>query len=148
MFRMLTCKRIAPFFLALGFLVAPLASAEVIELDPAALKQLIAKGVTVVDVRTAGEWQQTGIVEGSRLVTLHPNKAGDAYDFAAWLADFRKTGKQDQPVVVMCRSGKRSSFVANQLDQKAGYAKVYNVTGGINRWIGEGNPTVPYEEQK
>lgn len=127
---------------------ASFACAEVIELDNAGLKQSIADGVPVVDIRRADEWKQTGIIKGSHLITLPTNKAGDAYDVAAWMEVFGKVIQPDQPVIIICRTGNRSKPVAGYLDQKAGYTKVYNATSGIASWIQEGNPTVPYKKKK
>lgn len=147
MHRTSSCRRVFWSLLALTFFFAPLARAEVINLDNAGLKQLIADGVTVVDIRRVDEWQRTGIIEGNRLIALPVNKEGNAYDIGAWWAAFRNVIRPDQPVVIICHSGDRSKSVAGFLDQKAGYAKVYNVTEGIARWIKDGNPTVPYQEK-
>lgn len=144
------CLSIVRRMSALGlafFLSTPYAHAEVINIDGNQLKSLIDKGVPVVDVRRADEWQQTGIIKGSHLLTLPTNKAGDAYDVVAWANVFGKQFRPDQPVVLFCRSGRRSGQVAAYLDQTAGYAKVYNVIGGMNGWLGDGNQTVPYEEK-
>jgi rhodanese-related sulfurtransferase len=43
-----------------------------------------------------------------------------------------KTG----PVVVMCRSGKRSAAAIMQLEQK-GFTNLYNLKGGILAWAAE-----------
>jgi len=40
-------------------------------------------------------------------------------------------------VVVMCRSGKRSQFVVDQLKQTAGLENVHNLEGGILAWAEE-----------
>ena len=148
MYRLPFSNRAATFLLALTFFFAPFARAEVIELDNAGLKQAIATGVPVVDIRRADEWRQTGIIEGSRLITLPTNKAGDAHDVVAWMAAFGKLFRPDQPVVILCRSGRRSGLVTAYLDQTAHYAKVYNVTAGTNGWLKDGNPTVRYEEKE
>ena len=41
--------------------------------DNAQLKTLLAQGVPIYDVRRAEEWQQTGVVEGSRTLTWVDN---------------------------------------------------------------------------
>jgi rhodanese-related sulfurtransferase len=41
-------------------------------------------------------------------------------------------------VIVICRSGNRTKAVSQFMSQQAGYAKVYNVKNGINRWIKDG----------
>lgn len=40
---------------------------------------------------------------------------------------------QQKPIVVNCQAGVRSANACSQL-QKAGFAKVYNLKGGINAW--------------
>jgi molybdopterin/thiamine biosynthesis adenylyltransferase/rhodanese-related sulfurtransferase len=45
-------------------------------------------------------------------------------------------------IVVMCRSGKRSSDAVRQL-QAAGFSRVKNLAGGILRWSDDVDPTVP-----
>lgn len=86
-------------------------------------------GITLLDVREAWE-VATALVEGSfhlpmnqvpsRLAELDPNV----------------------PVVVMCHGGMRSLQVAQYLADQ-GFADVYNLTGGIDAWSQEVDPTVP-----
>lgn len=45
-------------------------------------------------------------------------------------------------IVVMCRSGGRSAQVARFLEQH-GFAKVWNLTGGILAWSEQLDPTLP-----
>lgn len=47
----------------------------------------------------------------------------------------------DKPVVVMCRSGKRSAMAVMQLEQQ-GYENLYNLKGGILAWQEEIDPTI------
>lgn len=140
-------RHIAPFILALTFLIAPFAQAEVIQLDNDGLKKLLAEGVTLVDIRRPDEWQRTGIVEGSRLLTFFHDRAFKVYDIDAWVADFEKIiASKDQPVILICHSGSRTTSVTGLVDQ-LGYKTVYNVTEGIVNWMKAGNPTVAYEEK-
>ena len=46
------------------------AQAEVIDIDNAQLAQLMKSGVTVIDIRTKPEWEETGILPGSKLLTF------------------------------------------------------------------------------
>ncbi len=48
---------------------------------------------------------------------------------------------KDQPIVVMCRSGRRSAKAVKLL-QEAGYSKVSNIGGGITAWEHEALPVV------
>jgi len=44
---------------------------------------------------------------------------------------------KDKPIVVMCRSGRRSAQAVSLL-QQAGYTQVSNVKGGIQAWQADG----------
>ena len=123
------------------FVAAFGAGAEVIDIDNAELAKLTAAGVPLIDIRTAQEWQETGIVPGSRLLTFFDER-GKA-DPAAWLNKLAAVAKPGDPLVVICRSGNRTKAVSQFLSQRAGYARVYNVRHGINAWLKEGRPIAP-----
>ena len=46
------------------------------------------------------------------------------------------------PVIVYCRSGKRSETAIAQLEQQFGYSNLYNLDGGILAWIHEIDPSM------
>ncbi len=102
------------------------------------LQGLLAKGVTLVDIRLPEEWQQTGVVQGSKLLTLFEKNGAVAPGF---LANLQKIAPVDKPVALICRTGNRTRAGTQMLVQ-AGYKQVYNVTRGITGWIGEGKPVV------
>ena len=120
---------------------ALLARAEVIDIGNAELAQLISSGVTVIDIRTQPEWEETGIVPGSKLLTFFDER-GRA-DPAAWLEKLKPLARPGDPVVVICRSGNRTRPVSQLLSQQAVQGKVYNVRNGIKGWIGSGGAVVP-----
>jgi len=47
--------------------------------------------------------------------------------------------EKDKPVVVMCRSGKRSAVAIAQLEAQ-GFTNLYNLQGGIMAWAQEIDP--------
>jgi len=49
--------------------------------------------------------------------------------------------KPDNPIVVYCSVGYRSSILAGKL-QDMGFARVYNLEGSIFKWANEGRPLV------
>ncbi|TVT71800.1 MAG: rhodanese-like domain-containing protein [Denitromonas halophila] len=116
------------------------AVADTVNIDAATLERLRTEGVPVVDIRTAPEWQQTGIVPGSHLLTFFDNR-GEA-EPEAWLARLQAIAKPGEPVVLICRSGNRTAVVSRFLTENVGYAKVYNVEGGIRAWTKEKRPVV------
>lgn len=117
------------------------ARAEVIDIDNVQLDKLARSGVPVIDIRLQSEWEETGIISGSKLLTFFDEKG--RHDAAGWLEKVKPIAKPNEPVIVICRSGNRTKPVSQFLSQQAGYATVYNVKSGIKGWIGAGGPVVP-----
>lgn len=120
-------------------LLATSAFAEVINIDNAELVRLQAKGVTVIDVRTQEEWRDTGVIKGARLMTF---SASGSFDKAAWLKQEQQIVKPGEPVVLICRSGRRSAAVAEYLESQPVKGKIYNASGGMSAWKSEGRSVV------
>lgn len=133
------------FTLAAALLLpAPPARAEVVDIDSGELARLTAAGVPVIDIRTEREWKETGVMPGSRLITLF-DEQGRA-DAPAWLEQVKRAAPSGQPVVVICRSGNRTKAASRLLSEQGGYATVYNVKHGIRAWAGEKRPLAPAAE--
>ena len=115
--------------------------AEVTHVDNAALERLLESGVPVVDIRTPEEWDATGIIEGSHLLTFFDTEGN--YDARAWLSAFSAIAAPDTPVAIICHSGGRSDLVSRFLDGQVGYQHVHDVHQGISQWIAEGRSTIP-----
>ena len=134
--------RLKEFLVLISLFLWPIASvqAEVLQASNHQLQALLESGVPLVDVRTQSEWQQTGIIEGSHLLTFWDEK-GD-YDAAQWLAELMKVAGREQPVALICATGGRTAVIADFMDKQLGYIKVYNVTYGIVPWLQEGRNVV------
>lgn len=124
--------------LALLAVSAPL-RAEVTHVDNAALERLLEAGVPVVDIRTPEEWDATGIIEGSHLLTFFDAQGN--YDARAWLSALSDIAGSDEPVAIICHSGGRSDIVSRFLDGRVGYQHIHDVHKGIAQWIADGRPT-------
>ena len=118
---------------------APL-RAEVIKVDVARLEQLREAGVPVIDLRTPEEWSATGVIEGSHLVTFAD--AGGRYDIDGWALRLAAIAAPDEPIALICWSGRRSSIAGRILDRQLGYGQVFNVLGGMEQWTAEGRATI------
>jgi len=101
---------------------------------------LMKKGVPIIDIRRAEEWQDTGVIKQSHLITFFDNKGN--HNIEEWLPKLKKIVNEDEPVIIICRSGKRSGMVSKFLDEDANYSNVYNASGGILSWINSKNKTV------
>lgn len=129
------------FVTSLLILQSLAANAEVIDIDTTEFARLLDQRVPVINVRTAPEWEESGIVAGSHLFTYFDRNGKS--DPAAWLEKARTVAKPEEPVILICRSGNRTKAVSRFLSDQAGYARVYAVKGGIQAWAGAGRPLVP-----
>ncbi len=109
------------------------------EIDNRELASLVADGVTVVDIREPWEWEQTGVIEGSHLITAFDPQGRLEPDFLPRFASL--VGPEDE-VVLICRTGNRTSFLASALSEQLGYERIRNVTHGILPWIQSGGSVV------
>jgi len=87
-------------------------------------------GLTVVDVRTGGEFG-TGHIEGAISAPVH------ALPFR--LADLPED--REREVVLVCMSGHRSRLAGLML-RLAGYSNLTNLDGGMLHWKQAGQPAV------
>ena len=117
--------------------------AEIIEVNNDKIKKLIKFGIPLVDIRTEGEWYETGVIDQSNLLTFF-DKYGDS-KVEEWITKFEKIAGRKDPVIIICRSGRRSRVVANYLVQKENYLTVYHATNGIKSWIESNNKIVEPE---
>ena len=108
------------------------AFSDVINVNNYELQILMSKGTPVIDIREKFEWQETGILPESYLVTFFDSEG--KYDVEKWLAKLELIAKADDPIIIICRSGRRSLIVANYLSSKKNFVKVYNVEAGIKGW--------------
>jgi rhodanese-related sulfurtransferase len=82
----------------------------------------------LLDVRTAGE-ARDGMIGNATNISVT--------ELAGKIASLN--APKDQPVLVYCASGARSSRAAGML-VKNGYTQVFNLAGGINAWRAAGLP--------
>ena len=114
--------------------------AEVKNINNQEIISLMQKGVHIIDVRRLEEWRDTGVIKKSSLLTFFDAQGN--YDVEKWLPDLQKIVKKGDPVIIICRSGKRSGIVSKFLDEQADFTNVYNASGGILSWINSKNKTV------
>jgi rhodanese-related sulfurtransferase len=106
-------------------------------LNNSELQMLLEQDIAIYDVRRPEEWRQTGVLEGSKLLTFVEASGRLNPDF---IERFTAANNQHDPVILICRTGSRTSTLARLLVEKMGYTQVYNVRDGITRWIREDRP--------
>ena len=106
--------------------------------DADRLVQMRDKGVPVIDIRTPGEWESRGVIEGAKLMMFFDSR-GKAHP-QEWLQKLRQIVKSEKdPFIIYCAHANRSKTVGRWLSQKMGYEKVYELAGGIEYgWIDKG----------
>lgn len=106
-------------------------------IDNQQLQTLKSQGIPIYDIRRADEWKQTGVIEGSKMLTFVDDKGKLVPDF---VEKFTRSVNKNDPVILICRTGNRTDVLGRALVEELGYTKVYNVKNGITRWISEGQP--------
>jgi rhodanese-related sulfurtransferase len=99
----------------------------------------------IIDIRTKGEWKETGIVKGSYPLTFFNEKGN--YDIDGFLKSLNKIVDKDEKFALICRTGSRTGMVSNFLGKKLDY-HVINLKGGLMKLLRAGYKTVRYNSQK
>lgn len=103
----------------------------------AQLQSMLEQNIPIYDIRRPDEWRQTGVIEGSELLTFVDGNGRMMPDFLGRLT--AATDRHD-PVILICRTGSRTSTLARYLIEEMGYTQVFNVRNGITRWISDDKP--------
>jgi rhodanese-related sulfurtransferase len=99
------------------------------DVNPAAATLLINReDAQVIDVREAEEFAAGHLPEAKNV------PLAKLADRISEIERFK-----DKPVIVCCASGMRSGKACGEL-RKLGFAKIHNLSGGIDAWVGAGYP--------
>ena len=128
--------RYSPFFLLIMMLSA-CAEPPYNNLDNKQLNSMLQQNTPIFDIRRPEEWKQTGVIKGSQLLTFVDAGGRVKADF---MGRFTAAVDKNDPVILICRTGNRTSALARHLVEKMGFTQVYNVRNGITHWISEGQP--------
>ncbi|WOD42482.1 rhodanese-like domain-containing protein [Hwangdonia lutea] len=82
--------------------------------------------VQLIDVRTPKEFKEGHIKDAQNIDFLSSTFTEDI-----------KTLDKEKPIIVYCRSGRRSANSTKKL-QEAGFTEIYDLEGGILKWEQEG----------
>lgn len=89
--------------------------------------ELINSDIKIIDIRTEGEWIETGIIKGSYPITFFDEQGN--YNVANFLSKLNQVVKSGEKFALICRTGSRTKVVSNFLSRN-GY-DVINLNGGI-----------------
>jgi len=116
--------------------------AVVVNLSNEDLEARVAARTPVIDIRRFYEWEETGVVEGSHLITFFDER--DKYDLDAWLEAFDKVAIRDQPFVLICRMGIRTAKLGRYLNGREDFGIVLHLHHGITGWMESGRQLSPH----
>lgn len=103
---------------------------------------LINSNIPIVDIRTPGEWKETGLLKGSIPIMLFDEKGN--YDLKDFLEKLNKAVDTKKQFAIICRTGSRTSVLAPFLSQKLNY-DVINIKSGIVYAKQLKLPILPYQ---
>ena len=116
--------------------------AEIINIGNEKLKYLLNQGIPIVDVRNKNEWEKTGVIYKSHLVSMLDNNG--KYSIVNWYNKFSKIKLKNDSVILICAVGGRSHYLAKIINQHNKNMKIYNVKKGIKNWIKNNNSVVKF----
>ncbi len=113
--------------------------AEIVNINNEQIRELSKINIPIVDVRRSSEWEQTGIIPNSILLTFFDKKGN--YNLDEWYKQLRLKINEGEPIILICRTGRRTKIIAEMMDKKFDNV-IYNAKGGITSWIDEKLKTV------
>ena len=105
-------------------------------------QQILNSKIPIVDIRTPGEWKQTGLIKGAIPIMFFDERGG--YDAKAFINELNKKVNTAKPFALICRTGSRTKIISNFLSAEFGY-KVTNLLGGMVFVKAKNLPITPYK---
>ncbi|MFK5937805.1 MAG: rhodanese-like domain-containing protein [Sulfurimonas sp.] len=113
-------------FLSLMLLTASLFA----ELNTEYISQKLMDSKTpIIDIRTAGEWRETGLLADAIPITFFYEDKDP--DVPAFLKELNAKVDTTKPFAIICHTGSRTSMLAPFLSEKLHY-KVIDLKGGMD----------------
>ena len=111
------------------------AFAEIVNVNNEQIIELSKNNIPIVDIRRSSEWDQTGVVPKSILLTFF-DKDGN-YNYDEWYEKLRLEIDEGKPIILICRTGRRTTIIAKMMEIKKFDNIIYNAKNGISSWIDE-----------
>lgn len=124
------------------FLVLLVASLSASVSDEYPSQVILDNKTPIVDIRTPGEWKESGLLKGAIPITFFDDKGG--YNIDTFIAELNKKVDTKKPFALICHSGSRTKMVSNFLSQEFKY-QIINLQGGMMYVQGKKLPVLPYK---
>jgi rhodanese-related sulfurtransferase len=105
-------------------------------------QKLIDSKIKIIDIRTPGEWKETGIIKGSIPIMFFDEQGN--YDLEKFITQLNSKMKKGEKIALICRTGSRTQVVGSHLGKQMGY-NIIDLEGGITYAIGKKLPIEPYK---
>ena len=105
-------------------------------------QKLLDSGIQIVDIRTPGEWKQTGLLKGSIPIMFFDERGN--YNIPLFMDTLSRKVDTKKEFALICRTGSRTIPVSDFLSKKYGY-HIINLQGGIMYGMGKNMPREPYK---
>ena len=99
------------------------AFAEIINVNNEQIKELSKNNIPIVDIRRSSEWDHTGVVPNSILLTFFDKKGN--YNLDEWYNQLRLKINEGEPIILICRTGRRTKIIAEMMDKKFNNCLLY-----------------------
>lgn len=107
-----------------------------------ASQKLIDSTMPIVDIRTPGEWKETGLLKRAIPIMLFDEKGN--YNLRVFLDKLNKAVDTTKPFAIICRTGSRTRILATFLSKKLNY-NVINLKSGMVYASYMRLPILPYK---
>ena len=124
-------------------LTVKFAFADIVDVNNEQIQELSKNNIPIVDIRRSSEWDQTGVVSKSILLTFF-DKEGN-YNYDEWYEKLLLEIDEGKPIILICRTGRRTAIIAKMMEIKKFDNVIYNAKSGISSWIDEKLITVKPE---
>jgi rhodanese-related sulfurtransferase len=104
------------------------------------LALLLTEGIPLIDIRRPLEWEETGIIDGSRRLAFFDDR--NNYDLDLWLEGFDKLADRKIPFILICGHGVRTGNLGSYLEGRPDFGRVLHLQYGIAGWIESGLPVI------
>ena len=91
-------------------------------------QKFLDSNVPIVDIRTPGEWKETGLLKGAIPIMLFDERGN--YDLKLFLKQLNDAVDTTKPFAIICRTGSRTVVLANFLSKKMNY-QIINLKSGM-----------------
>jgi len=107
-----------------------------------ASQEIVDSNIPIIDIRTPGEWKETGLLKRSIPIMLFDEKGN--YDLKVFLDTLNKSVDTKKPFAIICRTGSRTKVLATFLSKKMNY-DVIDLQSGIMYAMYKKLPIIPYK---